>query len=344
MKESGKRAPTAVDVAQRAKVSLGTVSNVLNGTREVSERKIQAVRRAIKELGYTPNHSARSLKMGSSGLLGVVVANSVFYAEIIEGIEAEIAKVGWRMLVGSSLEDPQREQELISDFVSQRVEGIIVVPVLNHRKSEETINVAYDIPFVYVDRGIDTPFVGADNALGSYLATAHLLTVHALSRIHFMHGSDTVVTSERRKGFQKAMTENGLHVDEYTIHNGFSTWEGGYRAMCDILSLSELPVAVVVTNNFMCMGAWKACMDKGLKIPGDVSIIGFDDAPWMRLLSPGLTAVKQPLGWIATIAVEVIMKLKAGGQVDERTILSDELIIRGSCGCSEHLAGLRHLP
>lgn len=289
---------TIKDVAQKAGVSVATVSHVINGTRSVAAATEMRVREAMVELSYEPNVVAQSLRTNTTRAIGILVSDisNPFFASIVRGAEDRAAQAGYSLIVCNSDESPEKEKQYVNFLVRRRIDGLLLSPTC--QCSAETLLPLQkrNIPFVFVDRSI--PGVQANSVLSDNLAGAREATQHLISaghrRIGIILGIQGTTTSEERlAGYRLALEEAGLPWrEEYIQWGGYRT-EGGATATRALLALDEIPSALFSTNNTMTVGVLAEIVRSNLHIPADISLISFDDLEWSEFLSPPLTAVTQ---------------------------------------------------
>lgn len=288
---------TIKDVAEKAGVSLATVSHVVNGTRYVSPELTQRVKEAMQKLDYQPNALARSLRTNRTHTISLIVSDisNPFFASIVRGVEDAAAENGFRVIVSNTDEDPITEDHCLTVLQQRRTDGFIIVPTGVVGKGLKRLTQS-STPFVFVDRrvdGIDADIVLSENVNGAYQATAYLIE-QGHTRIGIILGRKGVTPSEERFcGYEKALKEAGLPIEEDLIKRGDFRIDGGGAACHELLQLAKPPSAVFVVNNRMVIGAMEAIREVGLKCPDDISIVGFDDFDWVGLLEPPLTTVSQ---------------------------------------------------
>ena len=298
------------DVARLADVSVATVSAVVNGKGGVSEERRRRVEEAMLALDYHPDHIARSLKVGRSHVVGMVVpdVSNPFYTEVMRGLEDEARAAGYSLILCNSGEDPAHEQRQLSTLFSRRVDGVVLACTDS--------SAAYDrltrrrFPLVFVDRipiGYEQAAVTTDNLRAAYDATLHLIGLGheriaiIAGRLRFSNGVDRV------EGFRRAMQEFHLPVrEEYFRHGDFQI-ESGYREGLALLRLAEPPTAIFSCNNKMTLGLMRAVGELRVPCPGRVSVLGFDDFEWAANFSPKLTTVAQPTHEIGRQAMRMLL-------------------------------------
>ncbi|HEY0954766.1 MAG TPA: LacI family DNA-binding transcriptional regulator [Roseateles sp.] len=323
---------TLEQVAELAGVSPSTVSRILNGTAAVSEAKKEAVQAAIRELGFRPNPVARGLAGGKTLTIGVVtqIISSPFYGEALLGIERELERAGYIPLFVSGNWHEDDERKAIEALLSRRVDGIIV---LAGRLPDEVLTrLTAGVPTVVVGRQVEGPHLysfGFDNRLGARLGTQHLIE-QGHRRIAFIAGDllhDDAV--ERQNGFLDAMAAAGLPVDPNLIVQSDFTAAGGMLAVSRLLERNVSFTALFVSNDEMAMGACLGLHRRNLRVPDDVSMVGFDDVVMARYTMPPLTTVRQSVYEIGSEAATAMLEMLRGGKPKAK-LPGPELIVRES--------------
>ena len=330
---------TMRDVARLARVSVTTVSSIVNARGGVSPEVTRRVEDAIATLDYHPNEVARSLKVNRTFTIGMVVpdVSNIFFNDVFRGVETEARRNGFSVVLCDSHEDPVQEQELLTMLVRRRVDGILLASA--QASLAESRLAGRRSPIVGFDRepeGFKGRAVVVDNVLASYQATRHLIEL-GHEHIAIITGPQTTLTGAGRfEGFRKALQEAHLPLhEEYIRPGGYST-EGGYRAALEILQLPKPPTALFSCNNRMTVGLMRALRDLGLKCPQEVSVVGFDDFDWSDLFSPRLTTIVQPSYEMGKRATEVLLQVIQGPDQHlesgerNRLVLKAELRVRES--------------
>lgn len=322
------------DVAERAGVSVATVSRVLNHDPRVKAHLRQRVLEAVAELDYHPSRIARGMRNQTVAVIGLIISDiqNPFFTALVRAVEDVAYSHQYTVILCNSDEDPQKEQLYARVLIGERVSGVIIVPTCQEACH---LLLKRGLPLVVVDRklpGVKADSVTLDNTAGAYAATRHLIQL-GHTRIGLVSAPLHVsVGLERRLGYEKAMLEAGLPLDETLIRTGDFKETGGYRATKDLLRLDPRPTAIFVVNNLMTTGALQAIHELGLRIPEDLSVVGFDDMPWLSLLTPPLTAVRQPVYEIGRAAAQLLFErinLDTVGP-NREIVLQPELIVRGS--------------
>jgi LacI family transcriptional regulator len=326
---------TIKDVAARAGVSFTTVSHVVNNTRPVSSEVRTKVEAAIRELNFVPSAVARSLKARTTSTIGLVVPNNTnpYFAEMSRGIETYCEQRGYCVILGNSDDEPEKQRKYLRVLIERRIDGLIVASA----GDEDTLADALgrtDLPVVIVDRevpGVQADLVQIDHEQGAYMAARHLLEL-GHRRIACITGPARMVVSDARvKGFTRALAEQGIDVDACKLMAGDYTAGGGYEAACRLLDGTH-PTAIFATNDVMALGALRAAAERGLSVPRDLSIIGFDDIQLSQYFYPALTTVGQSIVALGERAAQTLLE-RVSKEVDaaaRRIVIAPDLKLRES--------------
>jgi DNA-binding LacI/PurR family transcriptional regulator len=329
--------PTIKHVAERAGVSTATVSRVLAGGDGVSEELGGRVREAMRTLNYHPNRIARNLRARTTRTIGVVIPNieNPFFTSVVRGIENVLQAADHTLLLGNADEDAGHEQVYLRTLRAEGVAGIIFVPVSDTPAAYRQYLDA-GVPFVAIDRspdGLGIDLVTVANASGARAAVRHLIDL-GHRHIGLIGGPTHYSTAnERKAGYEEALAAAGLPRPPQLVRHGDFREAGGYDSMNALLDEAETPTAVFVANNLMVLGAIRAIHERGMRIPSDIAVVGFDDMPWAMSLQPPLTTVAQPtyeLG--ATAARMLLARLREPDRPVRHIMLETRLVVRASCG------------
>lgn len=324
------------EVAERAGVSVTSVSHVINHTRRVSDDLRERVLRAMEELGYQPNALARSLRRKETHTLGVIVPNSAdpFFGEVTRGVEDTCFDQGYSIILCNSDSDLAKELHYTNVLSEKRVDGILFVAAGG--KSSEHIQSLknHGTPLVVVDRHVpdlDLDVVLVNNAWGGWLATRHLIDL-GHRRIGCITGpSDLTLSAERVTGYRRALQEAGLPVDESLIVKGDFQFDSGYRAAINFLDLKPPPTAIFANNDLMAAGVINAALKRGCAVPAGLSVVGFDDVPLASFIYPLLTTVAQPKYEMGVVATTMLLeRINTPAMPPRQTLLETRLIVRDS--------------
>lgn len=325
------------EVAKRAGVSIATVSRVLNNNSNVNEATRMKIQKAIKDLKYQPSRVAKRLRSkGISGnLLGVLIPDidNPFYVDVLRGIEEVAYQNNYAIIMCNFSQDEKKEKLYLDILQSEAIDGLIAAPA---REDDPQLKkmVKDGLHVVCVDRGlkdIEVDVVLVDNERGAFQAVDHLVK-SGYKRIAYIAGLPTIPSSQiREKGYREALKANNIEIDEQLIRYGNSKHESGVKLCGELLNLSTPPDAIFTGNNLITLGALETIHRKGLKIPRDIAILGFDDMYWSNSLNPPLTAVKQPAIEIGKRAGELlIQRINDPSRPAIRMMLNAELMKRSS--------------
>jgi LacI family transcriptional regulator len=327
---------TIADVAREAGVSVSTVSHVVNRTRRVAPATTQAVQAAIDLIGYHPNVLARSLKMASTQSVGIAmsaIANA-YFIDIICAIEAECARLGMMVFLSDTQDNPDRELAVVTALHQRRVDGVILAPSADPERRALTYLGNARLPCVLVDRTPDPTFdqVGVNNREAMQALVEHVVGL-GHRRIGYVGGHPGLQTTlERIGGYRDSLERLGLTFDERYLVSGSALTISATNATHALLSLEQPPSAIVAGNNMATVGAMRAIRARGLRVPQDISIVGFDDFEWADCFEPRLTLVAQPCEEIGRRAAILLMERIAAPDGLRRSLRLDaRLIVRDSC-------------
>ncbi len=333
---------TLDDVARKAGVSRATASRVVNDYPHVSDRVRQKVLQVIEELDYNPNAAARSLASRRTGNIGFVIPNSLhsfftdpYFPRLIEGILHSCNENDYTLSL-FVFQTPEMEARLLPRLTrGGLVDGIIVQATAMDDNALRKI-AAGRVPFVVAGRPIgfsDCSYIDVDNVRGAYQAVAHLIR-NGRRRIATVSGPlNTAVGVDRLEGYQKALHDRGLELDDALIENGDFTKESGYYATQRLLARVPNLDAIFAASDMMAVGVLQALREHGRRVPDDVAVVGYDDIPPAQMSEPPLTTVRQPIQRFGFLAMEILLDIIANGAKPPRqVVLETELIIRQSCG------------
>jgi DNA-binding LacI/PurR family transcriptional regulator len=335
-KFNGQKKATVKDVSRVACVSTATVSRVLAGFEEVSEETRQRVLDAARMLNYQPNRNARNLRKNTTSKIGVIISDiqNPFFGSVVRGIEKITIKDDHTLILGNSDEDPEREKKLIAMLLEEGVAGIILVPTNVNTESYAAL-FSSGTPFVIIDRRLPIPaldMVLVDGAAGAEKAVDYLVKLgHRL--IAYVGGMPHLsVMHERELGYLAALRKHNLPFRQNYLRQGNNRQDGGNTAVCELISLLQPPSAILIANNMMTLGGLQAIHEVGLEIPGQISLIGFDDMDWAASLRPALTCVAQPAYQMGETAAALLLeRIQSPGATYKVIVLNTHLVVRESC-------------
>ncbi|MGY4720260.1 LacI family DNA-binding transcriptional regulator [Naumannella huperziae] len=325
-------------VAERAGVSVSTVSHVVNGTRVVAPGTVDRVRRAMAELGYVAPAEG-SLRAGDAQSIGVAMTavSSEYWAALVDAIDREAGRHGYNLLIVDTRDDAEHEARMVANLLAHRIAGLVLAPSPGWTAHSLPVLRAHDTPLVLVDRLQPAPYdqVGVENLEGSQGLVGHLIT-HDHRRIGLITGLDGLTTTDERvAGYRAAHERFGVPVDEALLVGGQSSTTGGRAAAAALLDLPEPPTAIFAANNAMLVGLLDTLWERRLSVPGDMAVVGFDDFTWADFMRPALTTVAQPSTAIGAKAIQLLLARLADPERRATTVrLPGQIRHRESCGCS----------
>jgi LacI family transcriptional regulator len=332
------RPATLRDVASAAGVHPATASRALNlGTRLlVSEETAQRVSEAAERLGYRPNSVARSLRTRRSNTIGVLIPdlNNPLFPPIIRGIEDRLAEHGYVALIGNTDGDPGKERLVFDQMRARHVDGfVLATATLNSPILTEAVEA--ELPMVLMNRiAQDYPFssVSVDNEQGVRAAVAHLVSLGHTRIGHIAGPQDISTGAARLRGYQEAMRSHGLAVDpDEVVYAASYTVEDGLRCGRELLEVTDDLTAVVAANDMLAIGCYGALDELGLRCPEDMSVIGFNDMPFVDRLHPPLSTIRFPHYQVGAEAARLLIERVEGGEGPVKILfLAPELVVRGS--------------
>ena len=336
MRQNRSTKVTIIDVAEKAGVSFGTVSRVVNNDIHVKKETRERVLQVMEKLGYVANRQARSLAGGKSNIIGVLVPDlgTGYIEEIIRGIDAELSLSDRDLILYTTHRTASKEANYVANLAKGMVDGLLLVLPRSPADYIGTLT-GRNFPFVLIDHqgtGRNCPAVGATNWQGAYRATEYLIQL-GHSRIGFITGSmDLGCSMDRLEGYLSALRTHHASDAPELIYEGTFFQPDGYAGASALLDLPNPPTAIFASNDIMAMGVMDAVRSRGLRIPDDISIVGFDDIPQSAVVRPALTTVKQPLEKMGRVATQMLLDLlrqpdKEAGRIE----LPTELVIRDSC-------------
>jgi LacI family transcriptional regulator len=328
--------PTIRDVARTAGVSIATVSRVMNGRPDVAATTRERVLGAVRELGFSTNRSARSLVGGRTFLVGITLplVEAEYFSRIVAGAADELYDHDLQVVLAPTLHLRDRSANLLARLAGGMTDGaLLILPEESSEALRRLARTGY--PFVVIDplEPLDegVPSVSATNALGGRAATEHLLAL-GHRRIGAITGvPEWLASVERLNGYRAALASAGVVLDSALVVESDWAVEGGEAAAALLLDLPDPPTAVFAFNDNMAIGALRAARARGLRVPADFSVVGFDDSEQATTASPGLTTVRQPVAAMGRIAVSLLLRLLEHRRGEGMSIeLQTRLIVRDS--------------
>jgi DNA-binding LacI/PurR family transcriptional regulator len=333
---AGSKRPTVGDVAAAAGVSRSTASRALSGLGYTADKVRARVRKAADDLGYVPNIGARSLRQQTSRSIGLAVSDlrDLFYADLAAGAGQAARTAGYSLILADFGGEADSEIPAMDVFLALRVGG--VVATANTEALSQHL-IKYGLPLVEVDRRFAPErFDGVlvDNFGAAAKVTRYLLALGHRRIALLIDETDWTTGQERCAGYRDAMTGAGVGEEEQIVVRGGWDAEAARLRAIEML-IEDRPTAVFAANNLLAEGVWRAASDLGLRIPGQLAIVAFDDVTWMTMVSPAVTAVSQQPHTLGRVAIETLLERLAHPDAEPRLVtMPTRLIPRGSTAAS----------
>jgi len=322
-------------VAERVGVSVNTASRAINNKSDINEETKKRVLKVAQELGYVQNATAVALRTKKTRTLGVVIADNrnPFYAEVLNGIEEAAREKNYHIILANTQRDYQKEEEAINLLLAKRVDGLLITPVQDRNDDIKKL-IEANIPFVIVGRDFENIEVDAvynDEVKGGFFATEYLIK-KGHKRIAFINGFLHKSPAQGRlEGYKKALKEHGIPLDDMMVSVGDIDVEDGYERTKQMLEKNLDFTAIFAYNDMMAFGAMQAVKEKGLRIPEDIGLVGYDDISFSSLISPSLSTIRLKKQELGTESVKLLLS-RINGSLEKmkKIMLNVELIVRGT--------------
>ncbi|WP_027377883.1 LacI family DNA-binding transcriptional regulator [Kaistella palustris] len=329
---------TIYDIAKVLNVTAATVSRALNGNKNISEATRKLVEETAASMNYRPNKLALALKSGKSNNIGVIVPriNTNFFGSVIRGIEDELNPSGYHIIICQSHNDETKELNNIESLINLQVDAIFMSTSSKNSKQFEKI-LSKNIPLIFFDRkktmsGVSS--VTIDDYSGGYMATRHLIEQGCTRIAHLASGDFAIeIFHDRHEGYRQALIDNGIdYREEYVIHTRSSISEGK-AAVTELFALDEKPDGIFSSSDFVALGVIQELKARGLRIPEDVSVIGFANEPFTDFQELSMSTIDQFPEQMGRLTAKVFLEqIESPGmvQIDKKVVMKPELIIRNS--------------
>lgn len=325
---------TMKDIARIAKVSTSTVSHVINNTRYVSDEIREKIMKVVNELNYTPSAVARSLKVKETKTLGMLVTatSNPFFAEVVSGVEQYCNQHHYNLIISSIDGNEQRLQQNIQTLIQKQVDGLLLMYSDTRHAMVEQLNL--NLPIVVMDwwpTELNADKIYENSEFGAYLATKTLIE-QGHKNIAIITGKlDKSLAHNRLLGYQKALQDAHLPLNPDWIIESHFDFEGGVEGMKKLLQITPRPTAVFACSDTIAVGVYQVAWQQGLRIPQDISVIGYDNIMLAQYLTPPLTTIHQPKAELGKLAVETLLeRIKSPDLEYKTTMLQPQLIWRAS--------------
>jgi DNA-binding LacI/PurR family transcriptional regulator len=331
---------TIYDIAKKLNLATSTISRALQDHHTISDKTIKKVKKAAEEMGFVPNTLAAGLRGNKTKTIGVLIptVTQPFLSSLISGIEIAAQKSGYTVIIMQSHDSAEEEANMAKSLYSNRVSGVICSLAMETRDTSHFLQFPNNnIPLVFVDRvpkDFNTFRVVIDNYSAGYKATKHLIEQGCLRIAHLTAGSEFGLYNERRRGYIEALKDHNLPVDEELIVNLKAvTYEEGVKASNKLFDLNPIPDGIFASGDIIAVSAVQTAKKRGVKVPGDVAVIGFNNDPISQIIDPTLSTITHPAEKMGKAAAEIIiqnLKKSKGDEVKEITFLNTEVLARES--------------
>ena len=326
---------TIYDVAREANVSMATVSRVVNGNPNVKPTTRKKVLATIEQLGYRPNAVARGLASKKTTTVGAIIPDisSIFFAELARGIEDIATMYKYNMILSNSDQNKDKEMQLINTMLEKQVDGILFMGgdiTQEHIDYFESSSVPVVLAATYDESGT-IPSVNIDYEVAAYEATKFLIDNENKHPAFISGDKETNINKQKYAGYARALQESSVPINEELIVYGDYSYDSGIKAINQILELSERPSAVFVASDEMALGVIHGAQDKGLRVPEDIEIFGFDNTRLASMVRPTLSTIVQPMYDIGAVAMRLLTKYMNKEEVtDKKVVLPHRIEKRNS--------------
>lgn len=307
----GKKKATVYDVAKRANVSVSTVSRYLNRTSFIVKEKVDAIEKAMVEVNFIPKTTKSSAATKRNMVIGIIspTFDSPFFSQILGGVSSEAAHTSYKLEIEASNWDPNREKKIIKQLIAQKVDGIILlVPIIEIKEIEKLVG---DTPVLFVARDGNGvyPSLLIDNQMGGYIATNHLIQLGHTDIVFVTGTEDSLDGAERLVGYKNSLAGAGIDFNSSLVIEGAYESQKAFDSMSKLIKQGQSFSAVFCANDTSAYGVIQALHQQGIRVPEQVSVIGFDDLSSSRFFIPRLTTIKQPLECLGQLSIKYMLDL-----------------------------------
>lgn len=325
---------TLKDIAKKIGVSTTTVWKAFNNHPDISPKRKKQILELSSEMKYIPNAIATNLRTKTTRFIGLIVSDNTnpYYARLIKGAEEEIALHNYHTVIFNTNENPERELEFIRSLLSIKIAGVIITPAKGNPESIKILK-DFKIPYVLANRYLKVNkdnYVVADDNKAGYIATDYLIK-NRFKKIIFINGFEDVTSAiNRRLGYESALKDNGLSRDKTNVYSGIINNTEGYKiTKSRVLIDHKPPFSILCYSDFVASGVIKCLSEMGLKIPGDIAVMGIDNIELLSFFHPSLSTINIPRFQIGKKSVEMLFNLMENPDYpDNRIMLEPKLIVR----------------
>ncbi len=333
------RPPTIADVARRARVSIATVSRVLNGKVPVTPVKVERIREAIETLKFVPRKAARTLASSKTNTIGLILSeiDGTFFPLLLKGIEAKTRAAGYELLIHSTQGAQANQRETLGEH---NTDGLLVfTSSLSMSELERLYNINFPLVLMHQTppEHLHIPVITIENKDGAEMLINHLIERHGRRRIVYLRGPTGHEDSQwRERGYRDALESHGIAFDPALVAIGNFEEEHASKTIQKMIADGIEFDAVFAGDDDAAIGAYRALKLAGRVIPEDVAVVGFDDVRFSRYISPALTTIRAPIEEVGYEAVRQLLCLLNGQQATPLVLMRTEIVIRESCGCTSN--------
>ncbi len=327
---------TLKDIAQEAGLSATAVSKILNNKGGTSRETEVRVKEIAKRLGYRPNFVAKSLRANSTKTLGLIVSDSSqsFLSAVIKGAEEEAARRGYNVILANTNRSRETEKKAINTLVEKRVDGLLLASSMLVREEDVNFLDSLNVPYVFLIRRSEyknASFVGNDNVLGAHTMVDYLIKTGS-KKIYFLNmDKESTSSQDRLQGYKNALEDNKISYQDELIYNMRPEIDDAYTITRSLLESSTDVKTIFCGCDILCIGAMEAILEKGLRIPEDIRVCGYDDIEFAAYLRRPLTTMRQPKNAIGIKGTELLLnKIKRVNNNPDNIVIKPELIVRQS--------------
>ena len=337
-----KKKVSIYDIARELNVSPSTVSRSLNDHPRISTQLKEYIQEFAKAMDFSPNQNAVALTTGKVRTIGMVVPmiERNYFVQAIAGVEKEIYKAGYDLIIASSGNLYEREKKIVASMSNGKVEGVIAAvaaETTNYSHYKTIVNAGIPlVMFDFKEPTLDAGSVVQDDYEGAYRATEHLISQGCRTVYHFRGLQNVSIWNDRDRGYRQAMADNNIDINPRYIHTTLTTEEEGRKHVYKMLSKNKLPDGIVFSDDFIAKVAMDVFRDKGLRIPSDIAVVGFMNEPWDTLLNPPLSSVELFSNKIGETAAKMMLEL-INGMPHRDVVYKPQLIVRESSLRSKYL-------
>lgn len=330
---------TIHDIARKLNITASTVSRALNDNPRISEATKKAVQKAAQKLNYQPNHIAAALRNGKSNIIGIIVPNvdRSFFSSVVRGIEEVANTAKYNVMICQSYDSYEKEVANVNALLSARVDGIIASYAKDTKNFEHFLKAKErGIPIILFDRSndeLEVSHVVADDFLGAFKATEHLIQQGCKRIAHFTNTLPVSIYKDRYRGYKEALLKHGLSCDENLVIKSNLQLDDGRQSMLKLLSLKEIPDGVFSASAFGILGALQILKEKSIRVPYEIALIGFSNEPYTSFTEPALSTIDQHSMQMGNAAAEIFLEEvsdEGRKHMVKKIVLKPELIVRQS--------------